>query len=151
MQVSECRVGKEMMKAKKTLQEMIAAAEGFTIIEVMIALVILGIGVLAVVGLQTRSMSYNASSKRETEGYTWAMDQAERLLALPYTDTELSVQGTPTVVGDGHMVTRAPYSVEWDVTDNSANIPNSKIVNIFVRWNGREISRVDLTRVQDSF
>lgn len=126
-------------------------AKGFTLIEVMIAMVILGIGILAVVGLQTRNMSYNSSSKRQTEGYTWAMDQVERLLALPYTSAQLSVQGSPTVVGDGHTVTRSPYTVEWDVADNSANIPNSRIVNVFVRWQGREVSRVDFTRVQSSF
>ncbi len=125
--------------------------QGFTLIEVMIAMVILGIGILAIVGLQTKNMSYNASSKRQTEGYTWAMDQIERLLALPYTSSQLSVQGSPTVVGDGHTVTRAPFSLEWDVIDNSANIQNSKVVNVFVRWNGREVSRVDFTRVRNSF
>jgi len=139
------------MKIKKTMRTMMFTVDGFTLIEVMIAMVILGIGILAVVGLQTRNMSYNSSSKRQTEAYTWAMDQVERLLALPYTSADLSVQGSPTVVGDGHTINRAPYTIEWDVADNSANIQNSKIVNVFVRWNGREVSRVDFTRVQSSF
>ena len=139
------------MKIKKTMRTMMFTVDGFTLIEVMIAMVILGIGILAVVGLQTRNMSYNSSSKRQTEAYTWAMDQIERLLALPYTSSQLSVQGSPTVVGDGHTVTRTPYTVEWDVTDNSANLQNSRIVSVFVRWNGREVSRVDFTRVQSSF
>lgn len=129
--------------------------QGFTLIEVMVAMVILGIGIFAIVGLQTRNMTYNSSSKRQTEGYTWAMDQIEHLLALSYADTDLQPQGDPATIGDGRIVTQGPYVIEWDVQDNGAgglgNLDNSKRVHVSVRWNAREVAQLDFTRVQNSF
>jgi len=122
----------------------------------MVAMVILGVGIMAIVALQARNMNYNSSSKRQTQAYTWAADRVERLLALPYSSSELSVQGLTAVVGDGHApsaadaATMAPYVMEWDVIDNSTNIPNSLQVNVFVRWKNKEIARVDFIRVQSS-
>ena len=124
--------------------------KGFTLIEVMVAMVILGIGILAIVALQARDMNYNSSSKRQTQAYTWAADRVERLLALPYTSPDLQPKGNPAVAGDGYTALMAPYVIEWDVIDNSANIPNSRQVNIFVRWKNKEIARVDFIRVQSS-
>ncbi len=125
--------------------------QGFTLIEVMMALVILGVGVFAIVGLQTRNMSYNTGSKKQTEGYTWAMDQVETLLALPYTDGNLQPNGgSATVDNDGYTVVQGPYTVEWDVNNNAA-IPNSRIINVRVRWNNKEVAQVDYTRILNSF
>ncbi len=120
--------------------------KGFTLIEVMVAMVILGIGILAIVALQARDMNYNSSSKRQTQAYTWASDRVERLLALPYTSPELS----PVVAAGVHTAIMAPYVIEWDVIDNSANIQNSLQVSVFVRWKNKEIARVDFIRVQSS-
>ena len=129
--------------------------DGFTLIEVMIAMVILAIGIFAVVGLQVRNMNYNSGSKKQTEGYTWAMDQVENLITLQYTDADLTFQGDPAVTGDGHMRNQGPYVVEWDVEDNGTgglnNVDNSKRVHVSVRWNNREVAQVDYTRVQNSF
>ena len=129
--------------------------QGFTLIEVMMAMVILGIGIFAIVGLQTRNMGHNSNSKKQTEGYTWAMDQVEALLALGYADANLQPQGDPAVVGDGHTVAQGPYVVEWDVQNNGTgglgNLDNSKRVYVSVRWNAREVAKVDFTRVQNSF
>ena len=128
--------------------------------EVMMAMVILGIGILAIVGLQVKNMTYNNSSKKQTEGYTWAMDQVENLLNCPYGDTNLNIQGSPTVVGDGHIVSQGPYTVEWDVQNNGintgpaprlGNIDNTKRVHISVRWNNQQVAQLDYTRAQASF
>jgi len=125
--------------------------QGFTLVEVMMALVILGIGIFAIVGLQTRNMSYNSGSKKQTEGYTWAMDQVETLLALPYTDANLLPNGgDPAVVNDGNTVVQGPYTVEWDVNNHPA-INNSRIINVRVRWNNKEVAQVDYTRITSSF
>ncbi len=125
--------------------------QGFTLVEVMMALMILGIGIFAIVGLQTRNMSYNSGSKKQTEGYTWAMDQVETLLALPYTDANLLPNGgNPAVVNDGNTVVQGPYTVEWDV-NNHPTINNSRIINVRVRWNNKEVAQVDYTRITSSF
>ena len=144
-------MGGKMNKANREYRQ-----QGFTLIEVMIAMVILGIGIFAIAGLQTRNMMYNSGSKKQTEGYTWAMDQIERLYALPYSDVALQVNnGDPAVIGDGYTAARGSYVVEWDVVDNGSgglgNLDNSKRVYVSVRWNAREVAQVDFTRVESSF
>ncbi len=130
---------------------------GFTLIELVVAMVILGIGILSIVALQTRNVSQNGSAKRQTEGYTWAMDQIETLLQLPYTHADLDFLGDPinVVVGDGHTATQVPYTVEWDVADNGPgglnNLDNSKRVHVSVRWNNGEVAVLDFVRTQASF
>ncbi|PIE56631.1 MAG: hypothetical protein CSA34_03180 [Desulfobulbus propionicus] len=124
---------------------------GFTLIEVAIAMAIFGIGIIAIVGLQTRDAVRNNDSKRTTASYVWAMDQVERLLSADYTAADMTVQGDPTVTGDGHLVTQGPYTVEWDVVDNTAAIRNTRLVHVFVRWGNDELARVDFTRAQDVF
>ncbi len=117
--------------------------KGLTLIEVMVAMVILGVGIMAIVALQARNMNYNSNSKRRTQAYTWAANRVERLLALPYTSPELSVKGTTAKVGDGHApsaadaATMKPYVMEWDVIDNSANIQNSREVIVWV-WKSKK-------------
>jgi prepilin-type N-terminal cleavage/methylation domain-containing protein len=142
--------------------------DGFTLIEVIFALVILGIGIFGIVALQTNNMNFNSSSKRQTEGYTWAMDKIERLLVAPYPPPvggDLTVQGdpnSPPETPDGHVPTAAdaaimaPYTLEWDVeacngANNTPIIPNASKVSVFLRWSGRDVANVEFVRTQVSF
>jgi prepilin-type N-terminal cleavage/methylation domain-containing protein len=59
-----------------------AFAGGFTIIEVMLALVIFSVGLLAVASMQTSSVTGNTSSKLNTMAVEYASDYMENLLAL---------------------------------------------------------------------
>ncbi len=59
---------------------------GFTLLETMIALVILAIGLLTYVGLQISAIRGNADAISITGKSNWAADQIERLLVLPYDD-----------------------------------------------------------------
>lgn len=134
--------------------------QGFTLIEVLMAMVILGIGLFAIAALQVSNMNYNTGSKKQTEGYTWAMDQVEKILSYSYNDSNLNFQGNPNTVGDGHTITQGPYTVEWDVQNNGittgpaprlGNIDNSKRIHVSVRWKNKQVAQVDYTRVQASF
>jgi len=117
--------------------------EGFTLIEVMMAMIILGIGIFAIVGLQTKNMAYNSSSKRQTEGYTLAMDQVEKLVALKYDDVKEPI----------NPVSQGAYTVNWTVTDGmtvGASVV-SKTVDVRVNWNNREVAQINFTRTKTSF
>ena len=140
------------MQKKKTHQA------GFTLLELMIAMVILGIGILSIVALQARNVIQNSSAKRQTEGYNWAMDQIETLLQLPYNDANLDFDGDPinVVANDsGHILVNPPYTVEWDVADNGVaglgNLENSKRIHVSVRWNTEEVAALDFVRTNMSF
>ena len=62
---------------------------GYTLIEVMIAMAIFAIGILAIFSMQITSTGSNALARGLTENYTAAMDKVEELLALPYDDPDL--------------------------------------------------------------
>ncbi|WP_163336838.1 prepilin-type N-terminal cleavage/methylation domain-containing protein [Desulfopila sp. IMCC35008] len=130
--------------------------KGITLIEVMIAMVILGFGLLTIVNLQTSNMSRNMTSKRQSEGYTWAMDKIERLYTEPYDGTgDLALLGDPAIKGDGHSLNAAdaamisPYTMEWDVVPGG--IPNSSQVFVTLRWNGSDVANVNFLRNAASF
>jgi prepilin-type N-terminal cleavage/methylation domain-containing protein len=79
---------------------------GFTIIEIMFALSIFAIGILAVSGLSITSVGSNASSRRITEATALAEDRLERLAALPYANIQ---NGSETTAG---------YQITWVVAED---------------------------------
>lgn len=123
--------------------------KGFTLIEVVMAMAILGIGIMSVVSLQISNMSLNNSSRFHSEGLTLVMDQIEYLVSVPFNHDALQPQGDPEVASDGNRVNRGPYSVQWDVVDNNAVIANSKRVQVTVSLNDRPIARGEVIRISN--
>jgi type IV pilus assembly protein PilV len=93
--------------------------QGLTIIEVVFAISIFTIGILAVSGLALTSVNSNAASRRLTEATTLAEDRLERLMALPY-DTI-----------DYGEATEGAYNISWTVlVDDIVNDSKSIIVTV---------------------
>ena len=86
---------------------------GFTIVEVLMAMAVFLVGVLAVLMMQIKAINTNSSARSVTENYTWAMDKVEELLALDYSDAALSN-------GD-HSVGAGTFTQAGDGIDNNAN------------------------------
>lgn len=140
---------------KRTKQQNLSE-QGFTLIELMIAMVILGIGLFSIAALQVSNVRYNTGSKKSAEGYTWAMDQVERLLTSKYvpTDNVGNSCGNSASVDfncAAHNVTQGPYTVAWNVANNFANVPNSVTINVNVTWNAKQVAAVTFTRTATSF
>ncbi len=87
-------------------------SRGFTLIEVLMALAIFSIGILAVGTMQINSANSNTGARIQTEEYTWVVGQIERLTALNYDHGDLSED-------DDHSVDQGPYTVSWTVVDDS--------------------------------
>ena len=62
---------------------------GYTLIEILMAMAIFSIGILAVYAMQIMAVKENSVGRDVTEKATWAMDRIEELIALPYDDTDL--------------------------------------------------------------
>lgn len=138
--------------------------EGFTLIEIMIAMTIFSIGILGVAAMQIHAIGGNASSSGLTVASTVAQDRIENLLTLNYTnplinDTngdgtnqDLNSDGVDDDGGNfGLDVLAAPdgfaqysgpagfqYNISWNV---AVNFPftDTKTIRVNVGWveNGR--------------
>jgi len=87
--------------------------QGYTLVEVLIAMAIFAVGFLALASLQIKSISQNASSRMATDATTMAVESMERLISLPYNHAELD-QGT----NPHSMPATEGYAIEWNIQDD---------------------------------
>ncbi|RJR36986.1 MAG: prepilin-type N-terminal cleavage/methylation domain-containing protein [Desulfobacteraceae bacterium] len=128
------------MKNSKNLKEQGGQA-GFTLLEVVVAISVLTVGLLAVASMQISGINGNKLGSTLTEGTTIAEDRLEKLIALPYVDVKSST--SPQQYGH--------YSVSWTVTEGSP-LPNTKRVSITVSWNDKgTIRQTVLGRVKNMY
>jgi type IV pilus assembly protein PilV len=108
--------------------------KGFTIIEVLIAISVLTIGILAVSTMQVSAIRGNAFASRQTEGTTLALDRMEKIMSLSYENTDLAA--------GNHTVPSPPsgYTVVWNVSDDSP-LNNAKRIIVTVTWTGHGVQR----------
>lgn len=78
--------------------------QGFSLIEILVALTVLAIGFLGVVTMTTSSTGSNAKAKAVTSAAAVAADRMELLMGLPYTDPLLL-----DTTGDGAAGLRDPF------------------------------------------
>jgi len=62
---------------------------GFTLIESLVAMLILGIGIMALYSMQLTSVAGNTRSNLMTISSNWNADQLEKLIGVAYDDTDL--------------------------------------------------------------
>jgi prepilin-type N-terminal cleavage/methylation domain-containing protein len=100
-------------------------SKGFSLIEVMIALVILAVALLALAGLMITTTKNTSFGGHMTEAATFAQDKLEQLRASPWTGI---IAGADTQVG----ATGISYARSWTVAAN----PNGdqRWVTITMNW-----------------
>ena len=132
--------------------------KGFSIIEVLIAIVLFAIGILAIGKMQLTSISGNSFAFGLTEGVTIAQEKLEQLVAMDFNNSNLTdTDGDGTNQdsnGDGvdddggnfglnddgtsgtpdHNESNGRYSVFWNVAVDEP-IQDTKTVRVIVIWN----------------
>ena len=96
---------------------------GYTLLEVVVAMTILTIGLLAVASMQTTSIRGNVTAGSRAEGMTWAQDRVEDLMALPY---DAIPMGTTNDWEDEYMISSTVSSV--------SGVPNVRRLTVRVTW-----------------
>ena len=100
-------------------------SKGFSLIEVMIALFILAIALLALAGLMVTTTKNNSFGGHMTEAATFAQDQLEKLRASPWASI---VAGADTSTGS----TGISYARNWAVADTLNG--DQRWVTITINW-----------------
>jgi len=97
---------------------------GFTLIEVMVALVIFAFGILAVLGMQVTAIRGGHQSQNFSEAANAGANMIERLNSQDYA---YLADGTDTVDGK--------YTLDWDVNENtSGELTDTKSIDLTVEW-----------------
>jgi type IV pilus modification protein PilV len=110
---------------------------GFSLIELLVAIVVLAVGLVAIAKFQGRLMAGSDFAKARTEATIIAQDQIETLRAYEGVsgsaglDYDEILNGSSTVAG-----TNATYSLTWTVSTNTS--PDYKTLSMVATWSDRE-------------
>lgn len=108
--------------------------KGLTLIEILIAVTILSVGLLAVASMQGTALRGDSFAYIRTEASTLAQDKLESLMADPFVTG--SSNGT-----DPH----GRYSIDWKI-DPVPGVTNACTITITVKHNGRQIIKPLVTK-----
>ncbi len=114
---------------------------GFTLIELLVGLVLLAIGLLAIAGMQIKSVNGNFFSANLTQASILAQDRLEALRQLPFDNTALDV-GTHSEGPIGSTI----FSREYGVTVVPGTTMRS--ITVTVRWTDNSNHSVSFTTVR---
>ena len=120
-------------------------SKGFSLIEVLIALVILAVSLLALAGLMATTVRNNSFGGHITEASTLAQDKLEEFRATHWEDIQVTPSGHP----DTDPVDRIPkgstgivYTRNWEVKLENGNV---KKIAVTVNWKDRTDHSIRLT------
>lgn len=111
---------------------------GFSLIEVLLALIILSISLLGLAGLMVTTTKNNSSGSHMTEAATFAQDKLEELRAMRW---ENLPAGTSSDQKSGS--TDINYTRNWTVATSGA----LKTITISINWQDRTNHSIGLTSV----
>jgi len=135
--------------------------EGFTLIEVLIALVILTVGLLAVGTMQISAIRGNFMGGNTSTALSFASEKMEELLNTAYNHADLSdgesgnntnlssidsVDHQVELSEEGVVGTGGFYRMIWNIADQSA--PTTKNVMVIVTWENNR-HRVSIASVKN--
>jgi len=102
---------------------------GFTLIELMVAMVIFAVGLLAMGSVQLQAMGSNRAAQCMTEATTLSSDRIEALMTANWTDS-----ATDNALTAGtHTSTRNGYTATWTVVDGTGDV-KKKTITLGVTW-----------------
>lgn len=148
----------------KALKTQSSNERGFTLVEVMLAIVILSIGILGTAKLQLSFLQSNAKARIMTVGAAQSQEKIEELMSLPYdhallTDNQILGEtgfgtagfGSTTGIVDHNDVTDPRYSFYWNVADDTPTT-GLKTIDLIVIWNDEKniLRRVNYTFIKGS-
>ena len=116
----------------------LAKSDGFTLIEILVALIILSVSLLALAGLMVTTTKNNSFGGHMTEAATFAQDKLEELRAIRWEN--ISEGGSTDQKGGS---TGINYTRNWNVATSGV----LKTITISINWQDRTNHSIRLTSV----
>ena len=118
--------------------------EGFTLIEVMIAMLVFVIGLLAVCSMLLSGIQGDSIGRQYTEASALAVERIETLMKCSYDDDALKdtngngtvgVNNTGAAADNSMPDASGQYTISWNVAEDDL-VDHSKTVSVIVGWGG---------------
>nr|NJM02672.1 hypothetical protein [Desulfobacula sp.] len=128
---------------------------GFTLIEILIAILLLIIGILGVGVMQNTSIEGNNTANNLTAAATWGSDALETLMARSYTHDDLTDDNNDGMAGldntnaagspaDGGPIVQGNFTTFWNIADNYPVFATKTIRVIVLRRDEGRIKAVNI-------
>jgi prepilin-type N-terminal cleavage/methylation domain-containing protein len=112
---------------------------GFTLIEIMIALSLLGIGLLSLAAMQLTAMQYGSRGRHLTKAAAVAEARMEELTRRTWVNLAPTAWTAPLTVNEVIQgptnQTEQAYQVSWRIADVDAG--RTRSIDVRVQWNER--------------
>jgi Tfp pilus assembly protein PilV len=109
-------------------------AQGSTLVELMIALIVLSVGIVALARLFPSATRTQEQSKLQTAASYYAQERVERLTALSWSDTALSIGRHPGGTATENLGTSGAWHRYYQVSSMVAPLDDLKKVTVTVSW-----------------
>ena len=106
-------------------------SRGFTLIEALIAVVILAVGLISLAKFQTSLVESSGETKARTEAVNLAQSELEQVRNMNYADLGSGNLPTATITG-----TNAQFTPTWQLSDNAAQ--GYKTVTLTLAWTDKK-------------
>ena len=98
--------------------------EGFSLIEVMVAMIIFAFGILAVLGMQVTAIRGGSQSQNLSDAASAGANMIETLISQDY-----------AYLADGKDTVDGKYTLKWSVNENtSGELSATKAIDLTVQW-----------------
>jgi prepilin-type N-terminal cleavage/methylation domain-containing protein len=121
--------------------------KGFTLIELVVALLVFAVGIVGILKMHQASVQANSYNMQLTEAVAVAQNQFEILHGLAFTNTSMSVgvHGTNIIPSPRNF----PYNLSWSITNPGTAFP-TRTIALSVTWQERNIPHeVDMNVIWD--
>ena len=111
-----------------------ARERGMTLVEVMIALIVLSVGILAIARLFPSATQGQLQNRMGTTASYYVQEKIEQLNALTWTDASLTAGRHPTATTNENLGTSGAWQRYWVVTTKTGAMSALKQVTVTVTW-----------------
>ncbi|MDH3686692.1 MAG: prepilin-type N-terminal cleavage/methylation domain-containing protein [Myxococcales bacterium] len=128
---------------------------GFTLVETMVAMVILSFGLIAMLAMMTAAMAGGRVGKHGTDAARIARDQLEVFHRIAWTDADMAPTGgftpqqivTSDVEYAGAAQQEMAYGLSWRITNHPTDT-SIRLVDVIVTWQeGDDLAVAPIRRV----